>query len=227
MVIVREFERPPREVVEELGEHGSADVHEALGKRNAMAPTIGPIGDARTVHGTACTARLHPGDNMMVHVAVEYAKPGDVLVVEAASDRAATWGELATRNAHQQGLAGVVSGGNVRDVEWLADGEFPVFAPAVSPAGAVKRTPGSVNVPVSVGGVTVSPGDIVVGDADGVTVVPRADAADVLADARRRAEREERWRDRLADGESLYDLLHLEETLDDQDVRVVDSLEER
>lgn len=226
MVIVRDFDRPAADVVEGLAEHSAADVHEAMGKRNAMAPEMGPVGDGTTVCGPACTARLHPGDNMMAHVAVEYARPGDVVVLEAPSHRAATWGELASRNAMRGGVAGLVSGGNVRDAAWLADSEFPVFAPAVSQAGAVKETPGSVNVPVSVGGVTVSPGDVIVGDADGVTVVPREDAREVLAAAADVVEHEATVRTRIAEGESLHDLLGLGEKLAERDVRVVDTRED-
>lgn len=232
MVIVREFDRPDRDVVESLGEQTAADVHEAMGKRNAMSPDIAPVGGAATgdegatLCGPACTAVVHPGDNMMAHVAVKYAQPGDVVVVAAASDRAAIWGELASRNALEQGVAGLVTSGNVRDADWIADSAFPVFASAVSQAGAVKETPGSVNVPVSVGDVTVRPGDVVVGDGDGVTVVPREEASEVLEAAEARAEHEEEVRERIRAGETLYEQLGLEETLRDQGVRVVDRPED-
>ena len=232
MVIVREFDRPDRDVVESLGEQTAADVHEAMGKRNAMSPDIAPVGGAATGNegatlcGPACTAVVHPGDNMMAHVAVEYAQPGDVVVVAAASDRAAIWGELASRNALEQGVAGLVTSGNVRDADWIADSEFPVFASAVSQAGAVKETPGSVNVPVSVGDVSVRPGDVVVGDGDGVTVVPREEARAVLEVAEARAEHEEEVRERIRAGETLYEQLGLEAKLRDHDVRVVDRPED-
>lgn len=250
MVIVREFDRPDRDVVEALGEQTAADVHEALGKRNAMSPDIAPVGGAATggdgaaggetatgdegepggegatLCGPACTAVVHPGDNMMAHVAVEYAQPGDVVVVAAASDRAAIWGELASRNALEQGIAGLVTSGNVRDADWIADSEFPVFASAVSQAGAVKETPGSVNVPVSVGDVSVRPGDVVVGDGDGVTVVPREEAREVVEAAEARAEHEEEVRERIRAGETIYERLGLEEKLRDHGVRVVDRPED-
>jgi len=159
---------------------------------------------------------------MMAHVGVEYAEPGDVLVVAAESDRAATWGELSTRNAMRRGIDGIVTGGNVRDSAWLSGSEFSVFAPAVSQAGAVKETPGSVNVSVVVGDVSVSPGDIVVGDADGVTVVPRQEAATILEATERKVEHEEDIRRRIDDGESLCEILGLEETLVDHDISIVD-----
>jgi 4-hydroxy-4-methyl-2-oxoglutarate aldolase len=122
----------------------------------------------------------------------------------------------------RRGIDGIVTGGNVRDSAWLSGSEFPVFAPAVSQAGAVKETPGSVNVPVVVGDVSVSPGDIVVGDADGVTVVPRQEAATILEATERKVEHEEDIRRRIDDGESLCEILGLEETLVDHDISIVD-----
>lgn len=227
MVIVRDFERPASEHVESLSEYGSATVHEALGTRNAMEPAVGPIASNATVCGPACTVRVPPGDNAMVHAAADIAAAGDVLVVGAESHRAAIWGELTTRNARRQGVSGLVTDGNVRDTDYLANAEFPVFAAATSQAGAVKETPGAVNVPVSVGGVTVAPGDVVVGDRDGVTVVPRDRVEDAVDAAAAVAEHEERLRRRIAEGETLAELLGVHELIDDHDVRVVESPADR
>ncbi|WP_228546159.1 4-carboxy-4-hydroxy-2-oxoadipate aldolase/oxaloacetate decarboxylase [Halegenticoccus tardaugens] len=224
MVIVRDFNRPPKDVVAGFADHSAADVHEAMGKKNAMASTIGHVGGPKNVYGPACTVRVPPGDNMMVHAGVEYAHPGDVLIVAAESDHAATWGELATQNAQMQGLAGLVSNGNVRDIAYLSNSDLPVFAAAISQAGAVKETPGSVNVPVAVGGVTVSPGDIIVGDADGVTVVPRGDAHRVLEATEAKVKHEEYLRRQIREGRTLYELLNIDEKIADRDVRIVDSL---
>ena len=150
----------------------------------------------------------------MVHVASQVAAPGDVLVIAAETTRAVTWGELLTENAVERGLEGVVTAGNVRDAAVLADSDFPVFAAAISQAGAAKETPGAVNVPVSVGGVVVTPGDVVVGDRDGVTVVPRAEAEAVLDSAEKRAEREAEVRERIAAGETLFDIGGYDEKLE-------------
>lgn len=223
MVVVRDFERPDRETIDALGESDAASVHEALGERTAMDPELGPINEDLTVCGPACTVRVPPGDNAMVHLASDLAKPGDVLVVAAESHRAAVWGELLTRNAKRQGLGGLVTDGNVRDTAHLAESEFPVFSSAVSQAGAVKETPGSVNVPVSVGGVAVRPGDVVVGDRDGVTVVPREAADATAAAAAGIADHEADLRERIDEGETLADLLGIHELVDDADVRVVDT----
>lgn len=227
MVIVRDFERPASEHVESLSEYGSATVHEALGTRNAMEPTVGPIASNATVCGPACTVRVPPGDNAMVHAAADIAAAGDVLVVGTESHRAAIWGELTTRNARRQGVSGLVTDGNVRDTDYLADAEFPVFAAATSQAGAVKETPGALNVPVSVGGVTVAPGDVIVGDRDGVTVVPRDTLEDAVDAATAVAEREEHLRQRIAEGETLADLLDIHELIEDNDVPIVESPADR
>lgn len=223
MVIVRDFQRPDPEHVESLAEYDAAIVHEALGKRNAMAPEIAPIRSGATVCGPACTVRIPPGDNAMVHLAADLAEPGDVLVVAAESHRAAVWGELATRNAQQQDLAGLVTDGNVRDAAYLAESEFPVFAPTVSQAGAVKETPGSVNVPVSVGDVTVAPGDIVIGDEDGVTVVPRRELHATIEAAEAVVDHEADLRRQIAEGRSLADQLDIHALVADRDVRTVEN----
>ncbi|WP_066412938.1 4-carboxy-4-hydroxy-2-oxoadipate aldolase/oxaloacetate decarboxylase [Halorubrum aethiopicum] len=226
MVVVRDFERPDRETIDALGESDAASVHEALGERTAMDPEVGPINEEVTVCGPACTVRVPPGDNAMVHLASDLAEPGDVLVVATESRRAAVWGELLTRNAKRQGLGGLVTDGNVRDTDHLSESEFPVFSAAVSQAGAVKETPGSVNVPVSVGGVAVRPGDVVVGDRDGVTVVPREAADDAAAAAAAIADHEATLRERIDEGETLADILGIRDLIDDADVRVVDSPED-
>jgi 4-hydroxy-4-methyl-2-oxoglutarate aldolase len=226
MIIVRDFDRPSKEVISELSEYSTADIHEALGKTNAMAPDIGPISGEETVCGPACTVQVLPGDNMMVHAGVDYAQKGDILVVATASDRAAVWGELSTLNAQKQGLAGFVSDGNVRDSAWLANNEFPVFAPTISQAGAVKETPGSVNVPVAVGGVVVSPGDIISGDSDGITVVPRENASEILEATKAKADQEDYLRRQIYEGESLYELLNLDKKIAEHDVQIVDSVNE-
>lgn len=211
--IIQQIDRPDPGVVERLGDHSAADVHEAMGKTGAMAPEMSLRTAGAPVCGTATTVRLPAGDNLMIHVGARVADPGDVLVIEAETTRAATWGELATRNAMRKGLAGVVSDGNVRDIDAVSDLEFPVFSPAVSQTGAVKGTPGSVNIDVSVGGTVVSPGDVIIGDADGVTVVPKDEAAAVADAADDHLERENGIRERIENGESLYEIAGFDETL--------------
>jgi len=219
--IVEEIARPPDYVVEALRGASAADVHEAMGKTGAVAPAIGPVTEATSLCGPAVTVTLPPGDNMMIHAGAKLAQPGDVLVIAADTTRAATWGELATRNALRNDLAGVVSDGNVRDVERIAELGFPVFGRAVSHSGARKDAPGSVNVPVSVGDTLVCPGDVIVGDADGVTVVPQGQAETVVEALAAKTTREAEIRDRIEDGEELFDIILGEEALDQADVDTV------
>lgn len=210
--IVTDVARPSAEALEELYGHSAADVHEAMDKTGAMSPEISRrTGDY--VCGPATTVRLPTGDNMMIHVGANVAEPGDVLVIEASTTSAATWGELATRNALRKGLEGVVSGGNVRDTEPIDELGFTVFGKAVSHVGAVKKTPGWVNIPVTVGDQVVNPGDVVVGDADGVTVVPQEDVGEVAEAVDAHEEKEDEIRRRIEDGESLFSIAGFGEML--------------
>lgn len=219
--IVEDVVRPPERVVDGFRGEASSDVHEAMGKTGAMDPEISHVAGDATLCGTAVTASLPPGDNAAIHLASSVAGPGDVVVIEAETTHAATWGELATRNAINAGIAGVVSGGNVRDVTEIDELGFPVYARAVGQNGAVKQRPGSVNVPVTVGGVVVNPGDVVVGDADGVTVVPRESAESVLEATEAKAEAEAELRQRMADGERLPDLLGVWDLVEESDAERV------
>jgi len=150
----------------------------------------------------------------MIHKAVTLAKPGDVLVINAGGYKdAAVFGDLLGYSCKVHNIAGVVIDGASRDAEGMAAIGFPVFARAVLPMGPFKDSPGSINVPVSCGGVAVQPGDIIVGDGDGVVVVPMEEAADVLAKAQAAAAREQQTRERLTKGEYLYDILKLGEVL--------------
>ena len=184
--VISNIVRPADELVRFFSGQTAADIHEAMGKRGAMAPEIGPAAGTPHLCGPAVTARIPPGDNTMVHIASRTAKPGDVLVFESETTRTATWGELATRNALRKGLEGIVSDGNVRDISAIDELGFPVFSRAISQMGARKEGNGSVNFPVSVGNVLVRPGDIIVGDPDGVTVVPHESAEEIKAATKKR-----------------------------------------
>jgi 4-hydroxy-4-methyl-2-oxoglutarate aldolase len=175
---------PPRADVgdaETLGGHGVATVHEALGRVGYLGPQFRPAWPGARIGGTAVTVLCWPGDNLMIHVAVEQCRPGDVLVVATNSPSTdGLFGELfATALAHR-GVRGVVLGSGVRDVAELQDMGFPAWSRAVSAQGSVKATAGAVNVPVVLGGQTIAPGDVVVADDDGVMVVPRATAQQEL-----------------------------------------------
>ena len=218
-LIVEDINRPPADLITYFEEAAAADVHEAMGKRGAMAPEITPATNSIQLCGPAVTVSLPPGDNAGIHLASSLAEPGDVIVISTETTHAATWGELATRNAMNAGIEGIVSDGNVRDVNTIEELGFPMFSRAIGQNGAVKQRPGSVNVPVSVGGVTVTPGDIVIGDADGITVVPRRQAEAVKAATMEKVAAEAEIRDQLDAGASLPDLVGVWDLVDDE-VRV-------
>lgn len=160
-----------------------------------MDAGIGPVADDGCVAGPAVTVDAAPGDNLVLHRALQLANPGDVLVVDADGyPEAGIWGELMSLTAQRLDVAGAVIDGSVRDVQETSTLDYPLFSRHVNPKGSTKRQPGSINVPIVCGGVSVSPGDVVVADADGVAVVPQATATDVLAACREKADTESAMR---------------------------------
>lgn len=215
-VVVQTIERADQAVADELGRLGTATVHEASGRRGFAGPDIRPIQQEVRLAGTAVTVSCHPGDNLMVHAAVEVCQAGDVLVVtHRAPSTHGMFGELLATSLMSRGVRALVVDAGVRDTAELRSMGFSVWSRHVSVEGTVKATPGSVNVAVVLGSVVVHPGDVVCADDDGVVVVPRQDAATVLTSARARVEREDLTRDRLAAGELGLDIYDLRQTLDD------------
>jgi 4-hydroxy-4-methyl-2-oxoglutarate aldolase len=216
-VVVRTIERADPAAVEALADLGSATVHEAMGRRGFAGPALRPIQQDVRLAGPAVTASCHPGDNLMVHAAVEVCREGDVLVVTTtAPSTHGMFGELLAVSLRARGVRGLVIDAGVRDTAELRAMGFPVWARHVSCEGTVKASPGSVNVPVVLGGqVVVAPGDVVCADDDGVVVVPRGDAAAVVAQGRDRIRREDATRARLAAGELGLDLYGLRAKLDE------------
>ena len=213
-VIVRDFVRPDPQVVKGFEGIPTGVISDAMGRAGSMAAEIKPVWPRARIVGPALTVRTFPADNLMIHKAVTLAEPGDVLAVNAGGYRdAAVFGDLLGYSCKVHGVAGVVIDGASRDAEGMAAIGFPVFARAVIPMGPFKDSPGSINVPVSCGGVAVRPGDIIVGDGDGVVVVPAEEAADVLAKAQATMAKEQQTRERLTKGEYLYDMLKLEDVL--------------
>jgi 4-hydroxy-4-methyl-2-oxoglutarate aldolase len=194
---VIDFPRVAPELVARARVYPSAILADAQGRRGTLDARIQALAPAMKVVGPAFTVDLHAGDNLMFHAALAVARPGDVIVVDGKADaRAALFGELMVAQARAAGLAGFVVDGPARDTALLAAGDFPVFAAGRNPCGPTKRLPGALGRTISIGGVAVSPGDLVVGDADGVTVVPMGQAAAVLESA---AERVAIERERLAE----------------------------
>ncbi|SOD98364.1 4-carboxy-4-hydroxy-2-oxoadipate aldolase/oxaloacetate decarboxylase [Blastococcus haudaquaticus] len=196
---------PPRADVgdaEKLGAFGTATVHEALGRVGYLGPDLRPAWPGARTGGTAVTVLSWPGDNLMIHVAVEQCRPGDVLVVATTSPSTdGLFGELFATALAQRGVRGVVLGCGVRDVADLREMGFPAWSRAVSAQGTVKATAGAVNVPIVLGGQLIHPGDVVVGDDDGVMVVPRADVPRALSASQARIDKEAASRAAFQQGE--------------------------
>lgn len=227
-VVVRKVERADPASVEGLAAMGSATVHEAIGRRGFLGPDIRPIQSGTRIAGTAVTVLCHPGDNLMIHAAVETCQPGDILVVAVtAPSTHGFFGDLLATSVQARGVRGLVIDAGVRDTAELRAMGFPAWSRHVSCQGTVKATPGSVNVPVVIGGQTVVPGDVVCADDDGVVVVTRSEAEWALEMSRRRLVAEEDARARLAAGELGLDMYGLRRQLADMGVDWADTLDDR
>jgi 4-hydroxy-4-methyl-2-oxoglutarate aldolase len=215
-IVVRHIQRAPAEAVQALSHFGVATIHEAMGRAGLLAPCMRPIYPGARLCGTAVTALGHPGDNWMLHVAAEMLKPGDV-VVHALSepDDQGFFGELLATSFRARGGVGLVIDAGVRDISELQAMKFPVWSRAVHAKGTIKARVGSVNVPVTCAGARVEPGDVIVGDDDGVVVVPAARAAEIAQASQAREDKEAATRKRLAAGELGLDLYGMRDKLRD------------
>lgn len=226
-VVVRSIERADPVTVDALAPIGTATVHEAIGRRGYAGPHLNPIQQGARIAGSAVTVSSHPGDNLMIHAAVEVCHPGDVLVVtNTAPSTHGMFGDLLASSLLARGVRGLVIDAGVRDTADLREMGFPVWSRHVSCEGTVKSSPGSVNVPVVLGGQTVEPGDVICCDDDGVVIVPRTEAGWALEQAEARLAKEEATRAELQAGELGVDLHGLRSKLAELGVTYVDTLDD-
>lgn len=219
--IIRDFKRPKKEIIEEFRKLPTPTICDSMERKNGMIG-IRPVYPNIRICGPAFTVYTYVGDNLMIHRALEMAKQGDVLVVDGHKSYRAYWGEVMSIIAKTKGIEGLVIDGGVRDSRILEKIKFPVFSRYITPVGTWKNSPGSINVPIVCGDVTVNPGDLIIGDDDGVAVIPKENVKEVLKITKKKLEAEEVIKNRILKGESFYKITGLDKNLNRLNIKEED-----
>ena len=226
-VVITNIKRVSQPLAEELGALGVATVHEAQGRKGLLAANLRPIFRPILASGSAVTCEVAPGDNWMIHVAIEQCQPGDMLVVTPTSpSNSGFFGDLLATLMRSRGVQGLVIDAGVRDIATLTEMQFPVWSSAVFAQGTVKEDIANVNTPITCGGALIHPGDLIIADDDGVVVVKRQEAEDVLESAKARVVEEEIKRQRFENGELSLDVYDMRDRLAEAGLRYMDAEDE-
>lgn len=205
--LTQDFIRPDQELIDAFKDITAATAHESFGRRGAVDSAIKPIYPGLRVLGSAFTVKTPAGDNFTIHAALQLAKPGDVLVIDAGDyTEQGSFGDVMATAALSRGIAGLVTNGGVRDAERIHKLGFPIFSRSISIKGTVKETFGEINQPIAFGGVTINPGDLIIGDDDGIVAIPREKIEEVLAASRSRDEKEVKLRAQIQQGKTIWEL---------------------
>ncbi|NQU03252.1 MAG: 4-carboxy-4-hydroxy-2-oxoadipate aldolase/oxaloacetate decarboxylase [Syntrophaceae bacterium] len=213
--VIHNIERVPGDLVESMRALPTATISEAYGSKGALFNYIKPIRTSMKLCGSVIPVKARPGDNLLVHKAIYVAQPGDVLLIDTESFvEGGFWGEIMSEAAQQRGIEGLVTDGAVRDTEEIAEMGFPVFCQAVSIKGTTKISLGTINHPIHFGGIKIRPGDLIVGDADGVVVIARDDVSEVLEKAQEREAKEKRICAQIKQGKTTLELYGFSDVLE-------------
>lgn len=222
-VIYKKIDRVPKKVIKEYKKIPTSVISDAMNRTNAMKASIKPITEGAHIAGSAITVKCIVGDNIMTHQAIYLAMPGDILVVDGRGyvDKS-IWGGIQTEIAMKRGIQGVIIDGAIRDASVAKRFRYPIFCSGVVPTGPHKGWGDSINVPIQCGGVPVCPGDLIVGDEDGVVVVPKGDVTEILKKSRKIIETEKEWKKRIDEGKTTLEAIGLDKKLKELNIRVID-----